>query len=312
MSKEQREALDAALRAVPFDLAQAPAEHRASFDAFAIAPLPGDVTANEVTLGGVGALDLVVAGGTGTPVILYFHGGGYVVGSARSGARLAAELARRTGGRAVSVDYRLAPEHPYPAAVEDGIAAYAALLESGVSPREVVLAGDSAGGGLAVAALIAARDRGLPQPAAAAVFSPWADITLSGGSMRAKKGVDPLFTPDTMRWYASRYIPDGDRSVPLASPVFASLTGLPPLLIQAGSHEVLLDDSVRLAGCAARDDVDVRLEVVQGVPHVFQSWFGQLDEADEALDRAARWLRAARPGDPGPGRIPGPAGAGGC
>jgi acetyl esterase/lipase len=191
MSKEQRDAIDAALRAAPFDLEQSVEEHRKTFDGFALQPYPADVSAAEVSLGGVRAIELTVEGRvTGDPVrsvdVLYFHGGGYVAGSARTGTHLAAELARRAGGRALSVDYRLAPEHPFPAAVEDGVAAYAGLLESGASPDRVVVAGDSAGGGLAVATLLAARERGLPQPAAVAVFSPWADISRSGASMRTK------------------------------------------------------------------------------------------------------------------------------
>ncbi len=296
MSEQQRDAIEAALRAGTFDMSQSPAEHRKSFDAFVTRPYPPDVTARELTIGGVGALELAVAGNATDPVVLYFHGGGYVVGSARTGAHLAAELGRRTGGRAISVDYRLAPEHPYPAAAEDGVAVYAGLLAAGTDPRRVVVAGDSAGGGLAIAALLAARERNLPQPAAVAVFSPWADITRSGTSMRTKEEADPLFDYDTIGWYADRYLPDGDRSVPLASPVFATLTGLPPLLIQAGSHEVLIDDAVRLAANAARDDVDVALQVTGGVPHVFQLHFGALDEADEALGEAARFFRRYLPG----------------
>jgi acetyl esterase/lipase len=291
MSKQQRDAIDAAIRTRPFDVTQETHEARKMFEAFANVPLPGDVQAREATLGGIGVLDLSIEGSPADPVVLYYHGGGYVLGSARSGARLAAELARRTGGRAVSVDYRLAPEHPYPAAVEDGIAAYMGLLESGVDVHQVVVAGDSAGGGLAVATLLAARDRGLPQPAAIALFSPWTDLTLSGASMRAKDAADPLFTRDALGWFAGRYVPAGDRSVPLASPAFAALTGLPPMLIQAGSHEVLADDAVRLAANAARDDVEVLLHVTAEVPHVFQNQFGMLDEADEALDEAAEFFR---------------------
>ncbi|HMG65422.1 MAG TPA: alpha/beta hydrolase [Streptosporangiaceae bacterium] len=291
MSKQQRDAIDAALRAEPFDLGQSTEQHRKSFDAFAVRPYPADVVAADVSVGGVGAIELTVAGHPADPTVLYFHGGGYVAGSARTGTHLAAELARRAGGRALSVGYRLAPEHPYPAAVEDGLAAYAGLLESGVSPARILVAGDSAGGGLAVAALLAARDQGLPQPAAVAVFSPWADITLSGASMRAKDGADPLFSYDAMGWYAGRYLPAGDRSAPLASPVFATLAGLPPLLVQVGSHEVLLDDAVRLAALAGRDDVDVTLQVAPEGTHVFQLHFGALDEADEALDQVARFFR---------------------
>src|SRR5690242_5146404 len=295
MSKEQRDAIDAALRAAPFDLEQSTEEHRKMFDGFALQPYPADVSAAEVSLGGVRAIELTVEGRvTGDPVravdVLYFHGGGYVAGSARTGTRLAAVLARRAGGRALSVDYRLAPEHPYPAAVEDGLAAYAGLLESGARPGRVVVAGDSAGGGLAVATLLAARERGLPQPAAVAVFSPWADISRSGASMRTKDGTDPLFSYAAMGWYADKYIPNGDRSAPLASPVFGTLGGLPPMLIQVGSHEVLLDDAVRLAAAAGRDDVDVTLRVAPEGTHVFQLYFGALDEADEALDEVARFF----------------------
>jgi acetyl esterase/lipase len=191
MSKQQRDVIDAALRAEPFGLSQSTEEHRKSFEAFALRSYPADVAAADVTLGGVGAIELTVAGNAADPTVLYFHGGGYVAGSARTGTHLAAELARRAGGRALSVDYRLAPEHPYPAAVEDGLAAYAGLLESSVSPAQVLVAGDSAGGGLAVATLLAAREQGLPQPAAVAVFSPWADISRSGASMRTKDVADP-------------------------------------------------------------------------------------------------------------------------
>ena len=159
MSKLQRDAIDAAMRAEPFDLSQSTAEHRKSFEALMVRPYPADVTPADVALGGVGAIELTVAGQAAEPAVLYFHGGGYVAGSARTGTHLAAELARRTGGRALSVDYRLAPEHPYPAAVQDGLAAYAGLLESGASPSRVLVAGDSAGGGLAVATLLAAREQ---------------------------------------------------------------------------------------------------------------------------------------------------------
>jgi len=292
MSKAQHDAIDTAPRTEPADQFPSTDEHRKTFDElFATQPYPADVTARAAGLGGVAALELTVAGNAEQPNVLYFHGGGYVVGSARTGARLAAELARRAGGRAWSVDYRLAPEHPHPAAAEDGLAAYAGLLAAGTDPRRIVIAGDSAGGGLTIATLLAARDRGLPQPAAVAVFSPWADITRSGASIRAKEGVDPLFSYDALGWYADRFVPDGDRAAPLASPVFASLAGLPPLLIQAGSHEVLLDDAVRLAANAARDDVEVTLQVAPQATHVFQNRFGELNEADEALDETARFFR---------------------
>ena len=292
MSKEQLTKLEMALRALPFDRSRSIEEQRKSFDSFAVRPIPQDVTMHDVVLGGISGIELTVAGNDAEPVVLYFHGGGYVVGSARTGAHLAAELARRTGGRALSVDYRLAPEHPYPAAVEDGVAAYAGLLAAGTPPGRVLVAGDSAGGGLAIAVLLAARDRGLAQPAAVAAFSPWTDMTRSGASMRTKDHADPLFSYDVMGWYASRYVPAGDPSAPLASPAFASLAGLPPLLLQAGSHEVLVDDAVRVAAAAARDDVNVTLQVTAGAAHVFQNSFGGIvDEADVALDDVARFAR---------------------
>src|ERR1700745_3291365 len=282
MSKQQRDAIDAAIRSEPFDLSQSTAEHRKSFEALMVRPYPADVTAADVTVGGVGAIELTVAGQAAAPAVLHFHGGGYVAGSARTGTHLAAERARRTAGRALSVDYRLAPEHPYPAAVEDGLAAYAGLLESGASPSRVLVAGDSAGGGLGVAALAAARGGG-PPPAACAVFSPWADISRSGSSMRTKDGADPLFSYDAMGWYAGRYVPAGDRSAPLVSPVFAALAALPLLRVEVGSHEVLLEDAVRLAANAGRDDVEVRLQVAAEGTHVFQFQFGALGAADEAI-----------------------------
>lgn len=290
MSREQLDKLEMVLRTRPFDRSQSIEAQRRSFDSFAVRPVPQDVTMRDVELGGISAIELTVAGNDAEPAVLYFHGGGYVVGSARTGAHLAAELARRTGGRALSVDYRLAPEHPYPAAVEDGVAAYAGLLDTGMPSGRVLVAGDSAGGGLAIAVLLAARDKGLAQPAAAAAFSPWTDMTRTGASMRTKVNADPLFSYEAMGWYASRYVPSGDPSAPLASPAFASLAGLPPLLLQAGSHEVLMDDAVRLAAAAATADVDVTLQVTAGAAHVFQNSFGGIvDEADQALDDVARF-----------------------
>ncbi|HEX6445387.1 MAG TPA: alpha/beta hydrolase [Streptosporangiales bacterium] len=293
MSQQQRAAIDALLRGAPYDPSASIADERAPFAQAQTRPLPEGVTARTATLGGRPALELRIPGPAGPAVLLYLHGGAYALGSARTGASLAAQLACRIGARAVSLDYRLAPEHPFPAAVDDGLAAYRELLDGGTRPEHLVLAGDSAGGGLAVATLLAARDAGLPQPAAVAVFSPWADLTLSGASMQTKHGVDPLFTRERMGTYARAYLGDHDGTDSLASPVFADLTGLPPLLVQVGSHEVLLDDAVRLAGAAGTADVPVTLEITDGVPHVFQNFAGTLDDADRALDRCGLFLAAA-------------------
>lgn len=305
MSRHQREALDALLRSAPrSETRPTPEEQRSGFAAAVTRPVPEGVVTRRTVLGGRPALELDPAAAAGRGRLLYLHGGGYVIGSPDTHAGMVGELARRAGLRAVSVDYRLAPEHPFPAAVDDGLAAYRELLATGTDPQDLVLAGDSAGGGLAVATLLAARDAGLPQPAAAAVFSPWADLTLAGGSIRSKEGADPLFTEADVRAYADLYLGAGDRAHPLASPVFADLTGLPPLLVQAGANEVLLDDAVRLAGRAGADDVEVTLEIGPGLPHVFQHHYGRLDEADAALDRTARFLTAhLRAGHPNAGHL---------
>ena len=286
MSKQQRDALDAAIRAFPFDPAVSVEEARAGFEAGQTLPLSSE--ARPVTIGGISGLELSPDATEGT--LLYIHGGGYVIGSARTGASLAEGLAGRAGLRAISIDYRLAPEAPYPAAVEDGLAAYRGLLDAGVEPERLVLAGDSAGGGLAMATLLAARSAGLPQPAAAVLFSPWTDLTLSGATIETKLDADPLFDRAALEWFAGRYLGGADPADPLISPAFADLTDLPPLLIQVGSHEVLLDDSFRLAARAAEADVEVILEVGAELPHVFQGQAGSLDEADAALDRASRFL----------------------
>ncbi|CAB42768.1 putative esterase [Streptomyces coelicolor A3(2)] len=262
------------------------------------------MVSRRTVLGGRPALELAPDTASGPGRLLYLHGGGYLAGSPDTHAGLAGELARRAGLRAVSVDYRLAPEHPFPAAVDDGLAAYRELLSTGTDPQDLVLAGDSAGGGLGIATLLAAREAGLPQPAAVALFSPWVDLTLTGGSIRSKEGADPIFTEADVRAYADLYVGAGDRAAPLASPVFADLAGLPPLLVQAGANEVLLDDAVRLAGRAGADDVEVTLEVGPGLPHVYQLHYGRLEEADAALDRAARFLTAhLGAGHPDAGRL---------
>ncbi|MEU9396175.1 alpha/beta hydrolase [Streptomyces sp. NPDC048324] len=291
MSRQQRDALDAMLRSAPrSETPPTPEEQRTGFATAITRPAPDGVATRRTVLGGRPALELQPAEAFGQGRLLYLHSGGYVIGSPDTHAGLVGELARRAGLRTVSVDYRLAPEDPFPAAVDDGIAAYRELLATGTDPRDLVVAGDSAGGGLSIATLLAAREAGLPQPAAVAVFSPWADLTLAGESIRSKEGADPIFTGADLRAYADLYVRAGDRAHPLASPVFADLTGLPPLLVQVGANEVLLDDAVRLADRAGADDVEVTLEIGPGLPHVFQHHYGRLDEADAALERAAHFL----------------------
>jgi acetyl esterase/lipase len=216
----------------------------------------------------------------------------YVLGDAFQAAGLAAQVGRRTRARVISVDYRLAPEHPYPAAVDDALAAYQALLNGGTDPSGIAFAGESAGGGLAVATLVNARDHGLPLPAAAYLMSPYADLTLAGTTMDTKHAADPLLSRDNLQSRIPDYTSGQDASLGLISPIFADLSGLPPLIIQAGTHEVLLDDAIRLVRQAATADVAVTLDITPGVPHVFQAYYPILDEAAAALDRGGQLLSA--------------------
>jgi epsilon-lactone hydrolase len=254
-------------------------------------PLPADVVATPGTLGGVPVVNVDVAGVESDDVIFYLHGGAYCIGSAAASVGLASDVVRRAGARAISVDYRLAPENPYPAAIDDAVAAYRALLES-VPAARIAIVGESAGGGLTAATLVALKAAGLPEPGCAVMFSPWADLTLSGASITGKAAVDPALTPDGLRLRAADYGAGHPLDDPLVSPLFANLKGLPPLLIQVGSHEILLDDATRLAVAAAAADVQVTLEVTPGVPHVFQAFAALLDEGAAALASAGAFLSA--------------------
>jgi epsilon-lactone hydrolase len=298
MSKEQQLQLDAILRQGRLDTAGEVPALRAAFDELmAHVPVAPDVVQKPVQLGGVAGIEVTIPGneargdehqGAGAePVILYFHGGVYVIGTAASSVPLVSEIVRRTDTKAITLDYRLAPEHRYPAAVEDARAAYEGLLAQGVAPDQIALAGDSAGGGLAVVTLLALRDAGVALPACAYVMSPYVDLTLSGDTLAANQELDPVLTPDGLRVRVPDYVAGADAADPLISPIFGDLGELPPLLIQVGTHEILLSDALRLAERAARFDVAVTLDVTPGVPHVFQGFAGLLEEAGAALGRAS-------------------------
>jgi acetyl esterase/lipase len=299
MTQQQRQALDDLVRHGPLDIGGDLADQRAIFhDMIASVPLPDDVSTTPGELGGVPVVTVETPGSDPSAVLLYFHGGAYALGSAADSAGLAADIARRTGARAISVDYRLAPENPFPAAVDDAVAAYRALLDGGVPSSTIAFVGESAGGGLVVATLVALKDAGLPQPSSAVVFSPWADLTLSGDSVVGKADVDPALTAQGLRTRARDYLGQTNPASPLASPMFADLTGLAPLLIQVGSHEILLDDAVRLAARAARHDVPVQLQVWPQVPHVFQGFAALLDEATPPCGPPPPSLRRMGPSRP--------------
>jgi acetyl esterase/lipase len=293
VSIEQQAMVDAILRHAAFPVDSDVNEQRQLLKAALSAqPLSAEITVTAAALGGVPTAEITVDGIEPRHVVLYFHGGVYVMGDAFLAADLASQVGRRTDAKVISVDYRLAPEHPYPAAVDDALAAYKALLQDGVAPSDIVFAGESAGGGLVVATLVNARDHGLPLPAAAFVMSPYVDLTLAGTTMEARAAVDPLLSRELLQPRVTDYIAGHDAALGLISPLFADLSGLPPLLIQAGTHEVLLDDAVRLAGRAVSADIEVTLDVTPGVPHVFQAYHPMLDEATAALDRAGQLLAA--------------------
>jgi monoterpene epsilon-lactone hydrolase len=226
VNQQQRDALDQLLRDAPLDLGGDVAEQRVIFEEMMAAiPVPADVTTSSGSLGGTPVVNVEAAGADHASVIFYLHGGAYAIGTAASSVGLASDLARRAGARLVTVDYRLAPEHPHPAAIDDAVAAYRGLLDSGVAASAIAIAGESAGAGLAAAALVALKHVGLPQPSGAVLMSPWADLTLSGESISGKAAVDPALTPEGLRRRAIDYVPAGDRTAELVSPIFADLTG---------------------------------------------------------------------------------------
>jgi monoterpene epsilon-lactone hydrolase len=269
------------------------AERRAAFlPAGRFVPVPGDVLVEEVNAGGVPAHWLTAPGADPGRVLLFLHGGGFQLGSLRSDGELAARLGRASGMRVLFPEYRLAPEHPFPAAVDDVLAAWH-WLRAGrqLSAGSIAVAGDSAGGGLAVALLVAARDASEDRPAAAVLMSPTVDLTGSGDSMTDRVDQDPFSTPAMLRQFAADYLAGADPATPLASPLFASLTGLPPLLIQVGTADLLLSDAERLAAAAAEAGAEVSLEVGAGLPHVYQLLLGT-PEAAAATGRIGQFLRA--------------------
>jgi epsilon-lactone hydrolase len=293
MSGAERKSFPELLSAIPPEERGDVTRLRPLFEEFMLqTPLPPDVSLNETALGGVPALEISVPEATSGAVVLYFHGGVFALGSARASAGLACLLARQARAKVVSVEYRLAPENPYPAAPDDALAAYRALLETGIRPGRIALFGESAGGALALGTLVAARAAGLAQPAAAVLYSPWLDMTLMGPSMETKAAVDVVLAPDRLRGNVADYAGSVDPASGELSPLFADLHGIAPLLVECGSNEVLLDDATRLAVAAAAADTEVQLAVTPDTAHVFQASAPELGQAVTALTRTGAFLQA--------------------
>ena len=255
-------------------------------------PLPADVKAEPVTVNGVPAEWVSTPDADPQRVVLYLHGGAYVIGSVNTHRDLVGRISRASGGRVLNVDYRLAPEHPHPAAVDDAVAAYRWLLDQGQAPAKLAVAGDSAGGGLTIATLVALRDAGLPMPAAGVALSPWVDLEGIGESMATAAHLDPMVQKEHLVRMAKLYLGTHDPRTPLAAPLYADLSGLPPLYIQVGTAETLLDDTNRLAERARKAGVDVTLEVWDDMIHVFQAFAAMLPEGQQAIDKIGEYLRA--------------------
>jgi monoterpene epsilon-lactone hydrolase len=269
-------------------------ERRKSFDAFASAYRTApDIVVEPITVNGVPAEWTTAPNADHSRAVLYLHGGGYVIGSLDSHRHLAAEVGRAAGARCLALHYRLAPEDPFPAAVEDALAGYRYLLGAGVAPGHIAIAGDSAGGGLVVAALVAIRDAGLPQPAAGWCISPWVDMEAIGGSMTGKAAEDPTVQKEPLLEMAALYLNGADPRAPLAGPIHADLRDLAPLFIQVGAVETLLDDAIRLAGAAGAAHVPVTLEIWPEMVHVWHMYYPDLDAGRRAIAAGGRFLRDA-------------------
>lgn len=266
-------------------------ERRAATGSFLAEPPAGTIV-EPVNADGVPA-EWVIASGVGTGrVLLYLHGGGYQIGSPATLRHVIALLSEAAQARVLSVDYRLAPEHPFPAAVQDSMTAYRWLLASGgIEPGAIAIGGDSSGGGLTLGTLVALRDAGDTMPAAAFAISPWTDLALTGESLRTRAAVELMLQPEGMPATASLYLAGADPRHPHASPLYADLHGLPPTLIQVGDAEIILDDSTRFAARARAAGVDVTLEVWDEMPHVWHAFAGLLPEADRAIAAIGAWLQ---------------------
>lgn len=292
MASPQLDIVLSLIKANPLEEQPTPAENRAAFEqALSMIPTPTDLRCEAVSANGVPAEWVSSPGADASRVIYYLHGGGYVIGSINTHREMVARIARASGAKALILDYRLAPENPFPAAVEDAVAGYRWLLAQGVDHDRIIIAGDSAGGGLTVATLLALRDAGDPLPAAAVCISPWTDLAVTGESMETKAAVDPMIQKAHAIEGARHYLSGADPRTPLASPLYADLSGLPHLFIQVGASETLLDDSTRLAERAKAAGTQATLEVWDDMIHVWHFFAFILPEGQQAIDRIGEFVR---------------------
>jgi acetyl esterase/lipase len=267
-------------------------EQRVDFEQqVSILPIAERVSCEPLSAGEIPAEWIAPEGAPEGRVLLYLHGGGYCIGSITTHRSMVSHIAAAAKTRTLLIDYRLAPENPFPAAVEDSRSAYKWLLSRGIAAGDIVIAGDSAGGGLTVATLVSLKENGIALPAAAVLISPWVDLAATGDSIISKADIDPVVTKDALLAMADAYLGNSDPRSPLASPLYADLNGLPPMLIQVGTAEILLDDATRMADCARQAGVEVTLNIAEDMCHVWHFFSTMFPEALEAIDEFARFMQ---------------------
>lgn len=257
-----------------------------------ITKYPRFVKKEELTYAGIPAMWFTPEGYSKSKTILYLHGGGYVMGSVNTHRALIARIARASNCKAIGVDYRKAPENPFPAAIEDALAVYKQLLEDGY--ENIVIMGDSAGGGLSLVLLQLIKKYKLPKASCAVLLSPWTDLTMSGDSIQSKKDVDPLIQPHLLDIFSKRYYGNENPENPLISPLFADVKGFPPILIQVGGNETLLDDSTRMAQKLNKAGVKVKLDIFENMMHVWQYFGGLMPESNRAIEEIGEFVKSVK------------------
>jgi acetyl esterase/lipase len=295
MPSKEHESVVQALRNLPtlgsgddFDLAAA----RASMIAMTANPqLPEGVEFEKTTVAGIPSEWVTLPGTDPTKTVLYLHGGGYTLGSIDTHRGLGSRIAQAAETRVLMLDYRLAPETPFPGAVEDSTSAYGFLLDQGVAPEQIAIGGDSAGGGLTLATLVSLKERGTPLPGAAFALSPWVDLEGLGDSMAARADVDPMVQKEGLVRMGKLYLADAEPKTPLAAPLYADLSGLPPMLIQVGTAETLLDDSIRIVERLRAAGVAVELQQYEDLIHVFQAFAPIVPESLEAIEKIGAFIK---------------------